>query len=107
MKRLILLLVIFLMTASFAFAGDVWVNGYYRKDGTYVRGHYRSSPDEYKWNNYGPSRNSYELTNPYSRDSDNDGSPNYLDMDDDNDGVFDDYDNNQYGKEDRSSSYDY
>jgi hypothetical protein len=23
---------------------DVYVNGYYRKDGTYVRGHYRSSP---------------------------------------------------------------
>ena len=30
----------------------VWVNGYYRKDGTYVRGHYRTAPDGNPTNNY-------------------------------------------------------
>lgn len=94
MKRLIFTVAIVLLTASVTFAG--WVNGYYRKDGTYVRGHYRSSPDNYKWNNYGPSKSDSELTNPYSRDNDKDGTPNYIDRDDDNDGILDDFDNKQY-----------
>ncbi len=29
-----------------------WVNGYYRSDGTYVRGHYRSRPNAYTYDNY-------------------------------------------------------
>ena len=28
------------------------VDGYYRDDGTYVRGHNRTSPDEHEWNNF-------------------------------------------------------
>lgn len=79
-----------------AFA-DVWVPGYYRSDGTRVRGHYRSSPNQYKWDNYGPSKSDNELINPRSRDYDGDGTPNYLDYDDDNDGYSDDYDSSQYG----------
>ena len=79
-----------------AIAGDVWVNGYTRSDGTNVRGHYRSSPDAYKWNNYGPSRSTPELTNPYLRDNDRDGTPNLYDHDDDNDGIYDDFDKSQY-----------
>lgn len=82
---------------AFLFAGDVYVSGYYRNDGTYVRPHYRSAPDSIKSNNYGPSRSSSELMNPRSRDNDMDGWPNYLDYDDDNDGLLDDYDSNQYG----------
>jgi hypothetical protein len=43
-------------------AGEaVWVNGYYRNDGTYVSGHYRSAPDgdpSNNWNN-APSVNPY------------------------------------------------
>jgi len=30
----------------------VWVNGYYRTDGTYVRPHYRSYPDGIPYNNW-------------------------------------------------------
>lgn len=82
--------------AGSAFAGRV--NGYYRSNGTYVQPHYRSNPDGYKWNNYGPSRNSYERTNPYGRDNDRDSVPNYLDRDDNNNGINDDYDRNQYGR---------
>lgn len=81
---------------SFLHAKDVNVKGYYRKDGAYVSPHVRSSPDSYKWNNYGPSQSNNELTNPKSRDSDKDGMPNYLDNDDNNNRVHDDYDKRQY-----------
>jgi len=97
MSRIIL--VLFLLVLSFTsivLAKDVYVRGYYRSDGTYVRPHIRSSPNTYKWDNYGPSRKSSELLNPRSRDSDRDGIPNYLDSDDDNDGIFDDNDKSQY-----------
>lgn len=96
MKKLVLLvLALFVFTAS-TYAGDVWVNGYYRSDGTYVRGHYRSSPNQYRYDNYGPSQNDYERYNPRQRDYDGDGIPNYMDYDDDNDGISDDYDSSQY-----------
>ena len=58
----------FLITAlAFSFAGEcfaqVHVNGYYRKDGTYVAPHYRTSPDAYKWNNYSARENTpYDYT---------------------------------------------
>ena len=96
MKQLLVAILFVIFAASSAFAG--WVNGYYRSDGTYVRGHQRSSPDNYKWNNYGPSKSNSELTNPYLRDYDRDGTPNLIDKDDDNDRRLDDYDRNQYGR---------
>jgi len=94
MKRLIIFLTIvtFLGLCTLSYAG--WVRGYYRRDGTYVRGHYRSNPDGIKWNNYGRSRSTSDLYNPYGRDSDRDGLPNYMDMDDNNNGIFDDFENN-------------
>lgn len=101
MKRIILLFVAFVTFAGFvslSFAKDVYIKGYYRKDGTYVRPHVRSAPNQYKWDNYGPSRNGSQLMNPQSRDNDGDGIPNYLDKDDDNDGTEDDHDSNQYGR---------
>lgn len=83
--------------SSSVLARDVRVRGYYRKDGTYVRPHIRSSPDGIESNNYGPSGSDDELMNPRSRDYDRDGVPNYLDSDSDNDGVVDDSDSNPYG----------
>lgn len=80
-----------------AAADDVYVDGYYRSDGTYVRPHIRSSPDSSISNNYGPSQNSSELLNPRTRDYDSDGMSNYLDSDSDNDGYADDLDSNPYG----------
>lgn len=32
--------------------GDVFVQGYFRQDGTYVQSHYRTRPDGVCWNNY-------------------------------------------------------
>ena len=61
----IILAALTLINISFAvfpaYAGDVHVKGYYRKDGTYVRPHVRSAPDGIKSNNYGPSQNDYQL----------------------------------------------
>ena len=37
---------------SYNSSADVWVSGYYRKDGTYVMGHWRSSPDGNPYNNW-------------------------------------------------------
>lgn len=43
---------------------DVYVRGYYRKDGTYVRPHYRSSPDGNPYNNWSTKGN----INPYTKE---------------------------------------
>ena len=95
MKTIIFLLTFILFT-TMAFAGDVWVNGYYRSDGTYIQGHRRSAPNQNKWDNYGkkPQNNNsyYAPYSPYSRDYDRDGILNKYYMDDDNDGKLDDYD---------------
>jgi len=89
MRKLTVILSVLLFSASVALA-DTYVRGYYRSNGTYVRPHYRSDPDGIKWNNYGSSESDDELLNPKKRDGDDDGIPNYLDHDDDNDGIFDD-----------------
>ncbi len=47
-KLIILLLIVFSKTV----VADVWVNGYYRSNGTYVNGHYRSDPDGIAYNNW-------------------------------------------------------
>ena len=100
MKKILSMIVLigFALVPFSLYAKDVYVKGYYRKDGTYVRPHIRSSPDGIKSNNYGPSQTSDELMNPRSRDYDKDGTPNYLDLDSDNDGIHDDADSNPFGK---------
>jgi hypothetical protein len=49
------------MVLSFASA-DVWVNGYYKKNGTHVQGYWRSSPDSDPTNNFSYPGN----VNPYT-----------------------------------------
>lgn len=41
---------------------DDWVNGYYRKNGTYVQGHYRSSSNDTASDNWSTKGN----INPYT-----------------------------------------
>ena len=61
MKKVFLLIVSFLLLAStLAFAG--YVQGYTRKDGTYVQGHYRSDPNSTVKDNYSYKGND----NPYT-----------------------------------------
>lgn len=58
-----LLLLLFLIITGFNLsAQDVWVNGYTRKDGTYVQGHYRTKPNHTKNDNYSTIGN----INPYT-----------------------------------------
>lgn len=87
MKRIIIIALVLCLAASLAYA--VNVRGYTRSDGTYVRPHTRSSPDSTRSNNYG--RSEYYGQSGHSRDWDRDGTPNYLDYDDDNDGILDDF----------------
>jgi hypothetical protein len=42
--------------------GEHYVPGYYRKDGTYVSGHYQTNPDKSFWNNY----SSFGNINPHT-----------------------------------------
>ena len=54
-----------ILTMTFAMnaqAKDVYVNGYTRSDGTQVRGHYRSAPDNSYDNNWSTEGN----TNTYT-----------------------------------------
>lgn len=77
-------------------ASAEYVQGYVRKDGTYVPGYYRSEANGTRADNYGnqtqPRSSTYGLTQPsYTRDSDGDGIANQYDHDDNNNGVSDDY----------------
>jgi len=45
-----------------SFAADTWVDGYFKGDGTYVQGHYRSSPNSTNTDNYSTQGN----VNPYT-----------------------------------------
>lgn len=60
MKKLIAAFGVILI-ATTAHAGQ-YVNGYTRSDGTYVQGHFRSSPNSYRYDNYSTRGN----TNPYT-----------------------------------------
>lgn len=61
MKRILIFSVVLVGLAASAMASE-YVNGYTRKDGTYVQGHIRSSPDKSYNNNYSTQGN----YNPYS-----------------------------------------
>lgn len=54
---------------------SVWVDGYYRNNGTYVRGHYRSSPDGNPYTNWSFPGN----TNPYTGETATGNPSTYLD----------------------------
>jgi hypothetical protein len=55
-------IILCVFSAPLAASAAVHVNGYYRKDGTYVAPHYRSDPDSSPYNNWSYPGN----VNPYS-----------------------------------------
>jgi hypothetical protein len=61
MKKFIILSILFLIS-SFIFAQDVYVSGYYRSNGTYVKPHYRTAPNHTINDNY----STYPNVNPYT-----------------------------------------
>ncbi len=93
MKNFICLICLFVFSTT-AFAGQVWVKGYTRKDGTYVQGHYRTTPDQYRYNN-----KSSQTQGGYQRDEFSSGTgatnkknPTWYQRDNDNDGQYNPYD---------------
>lgn len=56
MKKINLLLLIFFLGITSLFAqvnsNKVWVKSYYKSDGTYVSGHYRTAPNKTNKDNY-------------------------------------------------------
>ena len=61
-KTLFALFTLIALLATASADAQVWVDSYTRSDGTYVQGHYRSSPDGNPYNNYSTKGN----TNPYT-----------------------------------------
>jgi hypothetical protein len=62
MKKIILAsLLIFAVTAQ----AQTYIPGYTKRDGTYVEGHYRSAPNQNRYDNYG-AQNSLYGGNPYT-----------------------------------------
>lgn len=57
-----LLTILFLVAMIIPAFADEYVQGYYRKNGTYVQPHYRSSADGNPYNNYSSRGN----VNPYT-----------------------------------------
>lgn len=57
-----LILLVGLLSSSASNASDVYVNGYYKSNGTYVNAYHRTSPDNTPNNNYGTAGN----VNPYT-----------------------------------------
>jgi hypothetical protein len=74
-------LVFMMLGASVVEAKDVYVNGYTRRDGTYVQPHHRTAPDSNPFNNYSAKGNVNPYTgkegtkDPYAGDSPRDSSP--------------------------------
>ena len=65
-------------------AAQTWVNGYYRDNGTYVSGHFRSAPDNSPYNNYSypgnNNPNTGRITNGYPSTYDSSPSNVYSQM---------------------------
>lgn len=65
-KTLIMIIAVQVLNANFAYAdlSDIYIDPYYRQDGTKVEGHYRTFPDNIPYNNYSFPGN----TNPYTNE---------------------------------------
>lgn len=62
MKKLVLIVLVFSLLSSVSFAKSVRVSGSFKKSGTYVAPHYKTSPNRTKFDNYSTKGN----VNPYT-----------------------------------------
>jgi hypothetical protein len=92
MKRTALLIA--LVALSSTALADQYVRGYYKKDGTYVQGHTKSSPDKYRYNNKGSQSYGGSQRDEYSSGTGatNKSNSSYGWRDNDSDGVRNPYD---------------
>jgi hypothetical protein len=108
MKIIIALITfLYISVSTQVFAYTYWVDGYYRSNGTYVNGYYRTSPDMYKWNNISFDNNWNDAynDNTYYRTYGYDPEP--LDTDYISDYSTDYYYNNNYDSSYNYSDYNY
>ena len=88
-----LMLITLIACASATAQADTFVNGYVRKDGSYVAPHMRSSPDSNRYNNHGSQtfggsqRDEFSSAPAYNR-----SNSNYGIGDNDNDGISNSFD---------------
>lgn len=83
-----------LMLASGSVLASKYVSGYHRKDGTYVQGHTKSNPDEYRYNNKNSQSYGGSQRDEYSSGTGatNRSNSSYGLRDNDKDGVLNPYD---------------
>lgn len=88
------------IVSASSFARDN-VSGYYRKDGTYVQGYTRSSPDQYRSNNLSSQSYGGSKRDEYSSGTGatNKSNSSYGWRDNDSDGVFNPYDRSPDSKQ--------
>lgn len=92
MKKIAALLALTLL-ASAAYA-QKYVNGYTKRDGTYVQGHFKSAPDSNRYNNLGSQSNGGSQRDEFSTGTGatNKSNSSYGWRDNDQDGVSNPYD---------------
>jgi|GEM_PF-761450 hypothetical protein len=93
-------LFIIIFTLAGHSSADQWVNGYSKSDGTYVQGHYRSSPDSYRYNNRNSQSNGGSQRDEYSSGmgATNRSNPSWGYRDNDNDGISNSFDSSPESK---------
>ena len=92
MKLILALLLVLISSSTLA---DTYVKGYTRKDGNYVEGHTRSSPDQYRYNNRNSESNGGSRRDEYSNyGATNKSNSSYGSFDNDKDGISNPYDSN-------------
>lgn len=95
MKKTVLIISSLLIAICAAPASaDKWVNGYTKKDGTYVQGHMKSSPDSNRYNNKSSQTNGGSQRDEYSSGlgATNKSNSSYGYRDNDNDGLGNSFD---------------
>jgi hypothetical protein len=95
MKKTALVISSLLLTVcAIPASADKWVNGYTKKDGTYVQGHMKSSPDSSRYNNKGSQTYGGSQRDEYSSGpgATNQGNSSYGYRDNDNDGLSNSFD---------------
>ena len=87
-------LTVLIFLAPSAALADRWVNGYTKKDGTYVQGYQKTNSDNYRYNNYSSQTNGNSKRDEFSSGSGatNKSNNTYNFRDNDNDGVLNTYD---------------
>ena len=104
MKILLSTLIGFFLFLTFAYSVSAgWVNGYYRSNGTYVQGYWRTEPNYYKYDNYSFDNDWNDIYNDKSWYRDYGYDPEPLDNDYPNYSYW----NNSYDYDDYDYDYDW